>query len=130
LIVETLHEPTLKAVPPIELINALSFEVSESKRQQLLNTPTLSETKKLDDYYKSSNNSYYYNISTREDFILIEFQLRGKSVNKMNNKELQELSKKYTDIYFYLKGEIRCVDINKDGVILEIEFKAPTKKSN
>ena len=47
----------------------------------------------------------------------------------MNNKELQELSKKYTDIYFYLKGEIRRVDINKDGVILEIEFKAPTKKT-
>ena len=57
-----------------------------------------------------------------------EFQLMGKSVNKMDNRELQKLSKSNTDIYFYLKGEIRRVDINKDGVILEIEFKASTPR--
>ena len=57
-----------------------------------------------------------------------EFQLMGKSVNKMDNRELQKLSKSNTDIYFYLKGEIRRVDINKDGVILEIEFKAPSPR--
>ena len=57
-----------------------------------------------------------------------QFQLKSKSVNNMSNKELQELSKKYSDIYFYLKGEIRRVDINKDGVILEIEFKTPTQR--
>ena len=57
-----------------------------------------------------------------------EFQLMGKSINKMENRELQKAAKANTDIYFYLKGEIRCVDINKDGVILEIEFKAATPR--
>ena len=56
------------------------------------------------------------------------FQLENKSVNKMDNKELQKYSKNYSDIYFYLKGEIRSVDINRDGVILEIEFKSPTQR--
>ena len=57
-----------------------------------------------------------------------EFQLMGKSINKMDNRELQKATKSNTDIYFYLKGEIRRVDINKDGVILEIEFKAATPR--
>ena len=38
------------------------------------------------------------------------FQLENKSVNKMDNKELQKYSKNYSDIYFYLKGEIRSVN--------------------
>ena len=56
------------------------------------------------------------------------FQSMNKSVNKMDEKDLMKLSKNYSDIYFYLNGEIRHVDINKDGVILEIEFKAPTQR--
>ena len=57
-----------------------------------------------------------------------DFQLKNKSVNKMDSKELLALSKKYSDIYFYLKGEIIRVDINRDGVLLEIEFKTPTQR--
>ena len=45
--VETRQEPTERAVPPMELINASSFFVSERSRQQFDRTPTLSETKKL-----------------------------------------------------------------------------------
>lgn len=44
----TRQEPTLKAVPPIELIKASSLEVSDSRRQQLDRTPILSLTKKLE----------------------------------------------------------------------------------
>ena len=43
----TRQEPTERAVPPIELIKASSFFVSDNKRQQLERTPTLSLTKKL-----------------------------------------------------------------------------------
>lgn len=46
-IVLTRQEPTERAVPPMLLINASSFLVSDSSLQQLLNTPTLSLTKKL-----------------------------------------------------------------------------------
>ena len=46
----------------------------------------------------------------------------------METKELQKLSKNYSDIFFYLNGEIRNMDINRDGVILEIEFKTPTQR--
>ena len=52
----------------------------------------------------------------------------NKSVNKMDKNDLQKLSKTYSDIYFYLKGEIRRVYIDRDGVILEIEFQAPTQR--
>ena len=47
----TLHEPTDKAVPPIELIKASIFLVSLKSLQQLDNTPTLSLTKKLESYH-------------------------------------------------------------------------------
>ena len=43
----TRQDPTDNAVPPIELINASSFVVSERSLQQLESTPTLSLTKKL-----------------------------------------------------------------------------------
>lgn len=43
----TRQEPTDNAVPPIELINASSFVVSERSLQQFERTPTLSLTKKL-----------------------------------------------------------------------------------
>ena len=57
-----------------------------------------------------------------------EFQLLNKSVNEMDKKELQKYSKEFTDIYFYLKGEIIFIDINRDGVILTIDFCPPTPR--
>ena len=56
------------------------------------------------------------------------FQSLNKSVNEMDKKELYKLSKNYSDIYFYLKGQIIFVDINRDGVILTIDFCAPNPK--
>lgn len=43
----TFTEPIESAVPPIELMNASSFVVSDRSLQQLDNVPTLSLTKKL-----------------------------------------------------------------------------------
>ena len=56
------------------------------------------------------------------------FQLMKKSINEMDKKELYKLSKNYSDIYFYLKGQINFVDINRDGVIITIDFCAPNPR--
>ena len=56
------------------------------------------------------------------------FQYNNISVNKMDKNELTKISKNYSYIYIYIKGEIRSVDINRDGVILELEFQAPTQR--
>ena len=56
------------------------------------------------------------------------FQSMKKSINEMDKKDLYKLSKTYSDIYFYLKGQIIFVDINRDGVILTIDFCAPNPR--
>ena len=56
------------------------------------------------------------------------FRDMNKSINNMDKKELQKLSKTYSDLYFYLKGEIIYIDINRDGVILTMDFIAPTQR--
>jgi hypothetical protein len=56
------------------------------------------------------------------------FQSLNKSINEMEKDELYKLSKKYSDLYFYLNGQIIFVDINKDGVILTIDFRAPSPR--
>ena len=56
------------------------------------------------------------------------FQSLNKSVNEMNQKELYNLSKKYSDLYFYLNGQIIFVDIDREGVILTIDFCAPSPR--
>ena len=56
------------------------------------------------------------------------FQSLNKSINEMEKDELYKLSKKYSDLYFYLNGQIIFVDINKDGVILTIDFRAPSQR--
>ena len=56
------------------------------------------------------------------------FQALNKSINEMGKEELYKLSKKYSDLYFYLNGQIIFVDINKDGVILTIDFRAPSQR--
>ena len=56
------------------------------------------------------------------------FQSMNKSINEMDKRELQKLSRTYSDLYFYLKGEIIFVDINRDGVILTMDFCAPNPR--
>ena len=52
----------------------------------------------------------------------------NKSINDMDRKELQKLSKSYSDLYFYLKGEIIFVDANRDGVIITVDFCSPSPR--
>ena len=47
----------------------------------------------------------------------------NKSINYMNNKELYQLSKEFSNIYFYLEGEIKGLEIDRDGAIIIIEFR-------
>ena len=56
------------------------------------------------------------------------FQNMNKSINEMDKNELQKLSKAYSDLYIYLKGEIIFVDINRDGVILTVDFLSPSPR--
>ena len=52
----------------------------------------------------------------------------NKSVNNLNIKELYQLSKDYSNIYFYLEGEIKGLDLDRDGAIITIEFKTHYNK--
>ena len=45
----------------------------------------------------------------------------------MKNKELYQLSKEFSDIYFYLEGEIKGLDIDRDGAIITIEFRTHSR---
>ena len=56
------------------------------------------------------------------------FRNMNKSINDMDKKELQKFSKAYSDVYFYLKGEIIKVDINRDGLIITVDFCSPSPR--
>ena len=54
--------------------------------------------------------------------------LKGyKSINRMSNKELYQLSKEFSNIYFYLEGEITNLDIDREGAIITIEFRTHSR---
>ena len=53
----------------------------------------------------------------------INYLQLNKSINKMDKKELYQLSKEFSNIYFYLEGEIKELNLDKDGAIITIEFK-------
>ena len=52
----------------------------------------------------------------------INYLQLNKSINKMNKKELYQLSKEFSNIYFYLEGEIISFELDRDGAIITIEF--------
>ena len=52
----------------------------------------------------------------------INYLQLSKSINKMNKKELYELSKEFSNIYFYLEGEIISLELDRDGAIITIQF--------
>ena len=53
----------------------------------------------------------------------INYLQLNKSINNMDKKELYQLSKEFSNIYFYLEGEIKGLDLNRDGAIITIEFR-------
>ena len=53
----------------------------------------------------------------------INYLQLNKSINKMDKKELYQLSKEFSNIYFYLEGEIKNFDLDRDGATITIEFR-------
>ena len=53
----------------------------------------------------------------------------NKSINYMDKKELYQLSKEFSNIYFYLEGEIKGLEIDRDGAVIIIEFKTHLYKN-
>ena len=51
-----------------------------------------------------------------------KFQSLGKSINFMNYNEIKNISKNYSDLYFYKNGEIYFIDINSFGIVITIDF--------
>ena len=72
-----------------------------------------SETKKSDDYYKSSKNAYCYNITAKEDFVLVEFQLIGKTKNDETIKYNLNPNKIFN--IFFSKGSYYNFEIILNG---------------
>ena len=75
-----------------EIVSTMQYDTNFKIKELRINNQTIinlneSETnKKSGNYYKSSKNSYHYNISTKEDFILFEFQIEGIEIKEENKK--------------------------------------------
>ena len=52
-------------------------------------------------------------------------QANHKSINEMDKNEIYGLTNKYNDLYFYINGNITKIDINKNGIILTLDFCSP-----
>ena len=46
----------------------------------------------------------------------------GKSINYMNYKEIKNTAKNFSNLYFYINGEINYIEINNSGVIITLDF--------
>ena len=96
------------------LQNDSFFKIKELKvNDKIVINLKKSETKKSDNYYKLSDNSYCYNISTKEDFVLIEFQLIGKS--KKEEKVKYNFDPKQIFNIFFSKGTSYFFEIILNG---------------
>ena len=49
-------------------------------------------------------------------------QSNGKSINSMRYNEIKDITKKFSDLYFYINGEINYIDINSHGIIITLDF--------
>ena len=101
-----------------KIVNTLQNDSIFKIKELKVNNKTVinlkkSETKKSDNYYKLSDKSYCYNISTREDFVLIEFQLIGKS--KKEEKVKYDFDPKQIFNIFFSKGTSYFFEIILNG---------------
>ena len=78
-------------------------------------------TKKSYDYYKSSNNSHYFNINTKEDFNLFEFQIKVLSSNPENKKRKYNLDPRNIFKLFFSKGSYYNFEIILNGINVSFE---------
>ena len=91
--------------------NETNFKIGELKinDQLIFNLNKIDKYANSDNYYKLSNNSYYYNISTREDFILFEFYLEANSKKakkdikyKLDPKSLFNINFNFGTLFKYI----------------------------
>ena len=75
------------------------------------------------DYYKSSNNSQYYNISTKEDFNLFEFQLEVFGTNSENKKRKYNFDPKNIFKLYFSKGSYYYFEIILNSIKVSFENK-------
>ena len=57
-----------------------------------------------------------------------ELKSNGKSINDMNYKEAKNSTKKFSDLYFYINGEIDYIEINSNGLIITLDFQGINHK--
>ena len=57
-----------------------------------------------------------------------ELKLKNKSINFMDDNELHKFNKDMKDLYFYLNGEIKGIDVNRDGIIIFLKFASLQRK--
>jgi len=55
-------------------------------------------------------------------------QSQGKAINDMNYKEIKNVTKKFSNLYFYVKGEIIYIEVNSNGIIITLDFQGVNSK--
>ena len=55
-------------------------------------------------------------------------QSQGKSINDMDYKEIKDLTKQFSNLYFYIKGEINYLEMNSNGMIITMDFQGINSK--
>ena len=53
---------------------------------------------------------------------IYNLQYNNKSINDMNFKEIKNVTKKFSDLYFYINGTINYVEANCNGIIISLDF--------
>ena len=98
------------------------FKIKELKinDKTIINLNKSETYKKSDDYYKWSKNSYSYNISTKDDFILFEFHLVGNASKEDKKTIKYNFDPKNIFNLFFSKGTYYSFEIILNGQ--EISF--------
>ena len=112
-----------------EVVTSMQNNINYKINKLLINDKTIinlnnSETNnKLDNYYKVSNNSYYYNISSKEDFILFEFQLESIEAKEKKKNIKYNLDPKTIFNILFSKGTCYFFEIILNGHNVTFENK-------
>ena len=124
-----------------DISNLDNIKIDYKNRDIYLSIPDFNENKELRIAPHKKSGSYIsYNRYINTMFYLeyqdcykdlketINYLQINKSINNMDKKELYQLSKEFSNIYFYLEGEIKGLDLDRDGAIITIEFRTHLKK--
>ena len=105
--------------------NNINFKINQLhiNDKTIINLNNSETHNKSDNYYKTSNNSYYYNISTKEDFILFEFKLESIEVKEEKKKIKYDLDPKKIFNILFSKGTYYLFEIILNGQNVTFENK-------